>query len=205
MEYRRNGRIQRLDGVFRNWWRINALLEREKKSRIIFNLMFWTIVGALLFTLVIIPLLHKVLLMDGRWKWTFSIIGIAIIVIIIGFGISFSLEKRQEKISKGLIKVENLSFEDVKLTGYDNSYEISGIVTNSSVYNLTDFKMVINAYDCIDSKCSIIGEENYDFYVTIPPSQKRQFNGYLSFSGMPSVSELTWDYKVVEITGKINP
>ena len=114
-------------------------------------------------------------------------------------------QKVGERISNQRIGISELEFQDVNLqsSGF-NEYEFVGrIKNNSKKHTLYSVEINVIFYDCVkksgDRKCIIIGERKESIYLTIPPTQERDFKEpiYLYGEVLNTEGDLVWHYKLL--------
>lgn len=133
----------------------------------------------------------------------FPAFGAFVLLAVAAVGVYFFAENqrqnaREEKASSA-DRVALLRFsgdERLFLDGYLS--KVTGAVTNtSSTLTVKHFRMKVKVYDCPDLTkpgCTVIGEDEVDTYVVIPPKQKRSFDELASFSGLPKIAPGSWTW-----------
>lgn len=100
------------------------------------------------------------------------------------------------------IRFHEIKFENLTLGQIYSSWEVRGDVVNLSSKTLKGFSLKIQIQDCASS-CVTIGEDTItETYLNVPPSQKRAFDSYVSFSNLPKYEKMQWSYHVTEIRGE---
>jgi hypothetical protein len=111
----------------------------------------------------------------------------------------------REAKSHSLIVPSQLEFKDVTLKRSYGSWTVAGSVKNNSAYTLYGFTFKITVRDCPEnSDCVVIGEDDTNISLTIPPSQVRAFEGFPLLSNMPTPKKLTWNYRLVQTEAKVD-
>jgi hypothetical protein len=153
-----------------------------------------------LVALLVLALLVWLLITSARFRIAAATV-VAVLVIIVFYFVEQS--NKREARSHSLIAPSQLEFKDVVLDGYHPLAKVKGTLKNNSTYTLTATKLKVTVYDCQESPCIVIGEDNDVFIsTTVPPSQLRAFDGFVSLHDLPIAKRPRWKYQIVEITAK---
>jgi hypothetical protein len=112
--------------------------------------------------------------------------------------------RREQELSKSLIKKNDLSLSNMQLSLSGATGELTGIVRNNSGFVLKDIRISARIWNCKPSEllkdCSVVGQDDgLDFGVNVPPAQARGINVFLNFDNLPAdLKEWTWSYEVTE-------
>jgi hypothetical protein len=140
------------------------------------------------------------LIVSPRFRGTVAFITAALVAIV-AFWIR--ADKDREVKSHALISISQVELRDVVLRKPSVFWEVAGNIRNNSQHTLTGFTMRVTVNDCrIAADCIVIGEEDIDIRVTVPPTQLRSFDGSPNLSNMPTPKKSTWDYKLIKTTAK---
>jgi hypothetical protein len=163
--------------------------------------MVWLAIVALVVAAFAIPRFGKVVL---------GLIGVLVVVAVIG-GIALLVMNQREqaerqaartRIQKSEVELVDLGLGSSYGTG---SYKLGGRVRNQSTrYTLSEMKLKFTMRDCTEAGgCEVVGQTEDTMYVNVPPSQARDLNESVYFSGLGTPhGKHQWDYEIVEILGK---
>ncbi len=159
------------------------------------------------------------------WVLLVAALGIAVGLIIITLGYKRSLfillatlligvvfiiwyaEYYEEK-GSGLVDVGEVALENFSVRKtYGDSYEMSARVRNMSTeYMLTAVGMELNASDCkTDTEgesCIIVGQQEQEIQVDVPPQQARDIVQQFNFPAMRPVGSLRWSHVLLYTRGR---
>jgi hypothetical protein len=131
------------------------------------------------------------------------VIVVLLAVVIVGY---LAYDKQQTEASKKLVRVEELSFADMRLgpESYGSSYKLVGRVKNNSRYTVFGIQAKIHVLDCDDkANCEVVGDEERDIAPLIPPGQVRDIDDSIYFSGATHVrGHFQWNYTINEIRAR---
>ncbi len=153
--------------------------------------MVWALLLiAAVFALINYPLFRRML---------FAATGVLALVVL-GY---LAYHRSQAEASKRLVSANELAFEDMRLgpESYGSAYKLAGRVKNNSKYTVYSIHANIRVLDCDDeSNCEIVGEEEPDILLMIPPGQVRDIDDSILFgSGTRVRRRFEWSYAIGEI------
>ena len=115
-------------------------------------------------------------------------------------------DKEQTEASKTLVRVEELTFTDMRLgpESFGSGYKLVGRVKNNSRYAVFGIRAKIHILDCDEkSNCEVVGEEERDISPFIPAGQVRDIADSIYFGGETHVrGHFQWNYTINEIRAR---
>lgn len=138
-----------------------------------------------------------------RFRKAVFVIAAVLVLAVCG---SLMYNNQQTNASKKLVRVEQLSFTDMRLgpESFGSSYKLTGRVKNNSGYTVVGIQTKLQVLDCDDnSKCDVVGEEEQHLLPVIPAGQVRDIDESVYFGGGTRVrGRLQWNYRVTEISAR---
>ncbi len=110
------------------------------------------------------------------------------------------------------VDVSEITLSDLELDLGIRTSSLSGRVVNGAAnYSLKGLLLDVTLYDCPNaesplSDCFIIGQDDGEARVAVPPLQLRDFSVNLLFTGLPEITgELRWVHQLTNVRALENP
>ncbi len=120
----------------------------------------------------------------------------------------FVYSEREDSRSLSRIPIAEVVFENAVVKLDKSSYKISGRIKNNSTFTLTQLDFIVTLQDCAGAStspnCVTIEESNQSLYITIPPSQARDFDEFINSSGgaLNPKGRLRWQFSISQTKGE---
>lgn len=133
-------------------------------------------------------------------------LGIMIIILFgaIGFIIWQDTKERELEFRRIPVGQVQLSQMNVRPGLNSRSFVVSGRLHNTSQkYSLLSATLQATLEDCRAVSCEIIGQENVEIPLEIPPNQARDFSITIPFPTMPqALGEPVWRYQIERVRAR---
>ncbi len=114
-------------------------------------------------------------------------------------------EARNREAAKHLVAPTSLDFQDMRLgKDYGDDYRLTGRVKNNSQYTITAITVRVSISDCDSGgHCDVVGDDQEDFYLRIPPGQARDLDEYLFMGqGTEIRNTMQWGYTIPDVSAE---
>jgi len=135
-----------------------------------------------------------------------GVVAIAAWLIYNEFSSQDRLRRERAAIRPSDIELANLTLSNT----YGSSWQVSGLVTNHSRYELSGLTFNITVQNCITHvgtnpapDCHVVGQTQVNYWTTIPSGQQRTMSENVSFEDMPRLSDWSWSYSDVQTTANL--
>jgi hypothetical protein len=132
--------------------------------------------------------------------------GITLIIVLLTVGGIIWQDSRERRSEFQRISADQTSLSHMAVRPGLNSrsFVISGRLQNQDVaHSILSVRLRVTLEDCHDSMCEIIGQEEADLPLEVPPDQSRDFRLTIPFSSVPILKgESNWKYEILSIRAR---
>jgi hypothetical protein len=133
-------------------------------------------------------------------------IGITLIIILLTVGgiIWQDSKVRRSEFHRISADQTRLSHMAVRPGLNSRSFVINGRLQNRDLdHSILSIRLRVTLEDCHDSLCEIIGQEEADLPLEVPPDQSRDFRLTIPFSSVPVLTgESNWKFEILSIRAR---
>jgi len=151
-----------------------------------------------LFLLILIMILVAAYLPKFR-----RALGMTLIILLgaIGFIIWQDTQERQLEFQRISVSQAQLSHMQVRPGLNSRSFVVTGRLQNAArSFTILSATLQATIEDCHATECEIVGQEEIEIPLEIPPGQARDFSMTIPFPTMPKiVGEPTWRYDILKV------
>jgi hypothetical protein len=114
--------------------------------------------------------------------------------------------KQKRELAKTYIQPSQIELVEPRVTfsGSDGRPDrIIGRLRNNSRYTLESFEIRLLFEDCLTEKtCETVGDFKNEVYLSVPPSQSRDFENYVSGPPVSAKGKIQWNYRITSVSAQ---
>jgi hypothetical protein len=133
-------------------------------------------------------------------------LGILLMVLfgVIGFIIWQDTQERELEFQRIPVAQAQLSHMQVRPGLNSRSFVVNGRLQNASqIFTILSATLQATIEDCHVTQCEIVGQEEVEIPLEVPPNQARDFSRTIPFSTVPKIiGEPSWRYEIVRVRAR---
>ncbi|MCA9422778.1 MAG: hypothetical protein KC592_17290 [Nitrospira sp.] len=119
----------------------------------------------------------------------------------IGFIVWQDTQERKLEFQRIPLGQAQLSLMQVRPGLNSRSFVVTGRLQNTAqIFSIISVTLQATIEDCHKAECEIVGQEDVEFSIEVPPNQARDFSITIPFSTVPKIiGEARWRYDILKI------